>query len=182
MQIPIEVILPELQGIIIISLIIIICYAFLNKKMKKKISFTQYFFAFSFICYLQLLYVVFFGISGGLDFHQTRHTPNLYPLVCLFNVYEMGLINMMKQVVLNIIIMVPFGFLLPIVVRYFRSFVKVIFFTIFIATFVEVIQYLVGRSADIDDVIMNTIGGMIGYMIFWVFRRLNSNKIASRIV
>jgi glycopeptide antibiotics resistance protein len=126
--------------------------------------------------------MVFFGISGGLDFHKTRLTPNLYPLVSIIDIYDMGVINMMKQVILNIIIMVPLGFLLPVVFRYFRSFVKIILFTIFISAFVEVVQYLVGRSADIDDVIMNTIGGIIGYMIFFVFRRLSSNKVASKIV
>lgn len=35
--------------------------------------------------------------------------------------------------------------------------------------FVEIIQMFIGRSTDIDDVILNTLGIIIGYGIFLLF-------------
>ena len=35
----------------------------------------------------------------------------------------------------------------------------------------ETLQYFLGRSADIDDVIMNTLGGVIGYGAFRLANR-----------
>ena len=44
---------------------------------------------------------------------------------------------------------------------------NIIAFIIFLSTIgIETIQYFMGRSTDIDDVIMNFIGGVLGYFIF----------------
>ena len=41
---------------------------------------------------------------------------------------------------------------------------------------IEFIQYFIGRSADIDDLILNTLGAMLGYFIFYIFSGLFRNK------
>lgn len=46
---------------------------------------------------------------------------------------------------------------------------------------IEFIQYFIGRSADIDDLILNTLGGMLGFGVYlmtdkWLFRKLNSQE------
>ena len=43
-------------------------------------------------------------------------------------------------------------------------------------TLIETMQYFIGRSADIDDVIMNTIGGLLGYLLFWIGKNLLGRK------
>jgi len=42
---------------------------------------------------------------------------------------------------------------------------------------IEFIQYFMGRVADIDDVLENLLGGMIGYGIFAAFNQLLKSKI-----
>ena len=60
----------------------------------------------------------------------------------------------------NILAFCPFGAILPILSRKMRSFPK--------------IMQLVTRSGvcDIDDVILNTLGGCLGYLIFYICDRI----------
>ena len=47
---------------------------------------------------------------------------------------------------------------------------------VFLTTFgIEFLQYFMGRSADIDDVITNFLGGFIGYILFLAFNKLLKN-------
>ena len=66
----------------------------------------------------------------------------------------------------NVIIFIPFGFFMPMASRY-RSFFLTLFYSFGLSFLVEAFQLitLVG-SFDVDDLLLNTIGGVIGYVIF----------------
>lgn len=76
------------------------------------------------------------------------------------------------QIFLNIILFIPFGFMFPIIhSKSFRKYHLSPVFTIFIgfalSFFIEVMQYITGRGlADIDDLINNTLGAVIGYLVY----------------
>ncbi|EAG5735256.1 VanZ family protein [Listeria monocytogenes] len=82
------------------------------------------------------------------------------------------------QIVANIIMFVPLGMLLPLCYPKLRW--KSVFAISFIATvgieLAQLLQDLIYQSpfkfVDIDDVILNFSGGIIGYMIFVMFRPL----------
>ncbi|WP_053403017.1 VanZ family protein [Priestia koreensis] len=65
---------------------------------------------------------------------------------------------------LNILLFMPFGFFLSMKKALFRS---VILLGILLSLFIEIIQFVIptGRSSDIDDVILNTIGTFLGWTI-----------------
>ncbi|MBC3797428.1 VanZ family protein [Acetobacterium tundrae] len=76
-----------------------------------------------------------------------------------------------KNLMGNILLFVPFGLLYPLSrkkrVKFFEALVLILGTTCAI----EVLQYLflTSRRADIDDVILNLIGGLIGYGIYkWI--------------
>lgn len=66
----------------------------------------------------------------------------------------------------NVLIFIPFGVLFPLVRRQrekmFRQTMKYAMLTIIV---IEVVQPFVGRSFDIDDIICNLLGVVIGYSI-----------------
>lgn len=74
----------------------------------------------------------------------------------------------------NVLIFLPFGFFMPMASRY-RSFFLTVFYSFALSFLVEVFQ-LVTRvgSFDVDDLLLNTIGGIIGYIFFvicnWIRR------------
>ena len=75
----------------------------------------------------------------------------------------------------NILAFVPFGYLLPKIVTRKLGVFYTVLFTLEFSVFVELIQ-LVTRtgSFDVDDLILNTIGGLVGYTLY--YRRLISGK------
>ena len=70
----------------------------------------------------------------------------------------------------NIIGFIPFGFLMPLLSRKFLN-LKVITLTTFCLSLVYELTQLVFRfgSFDVDDLILNTLGGVVGYLIIsWI--------------
>ena len=66
----------------------------------------------------------------------------------------------------NLLLFSPIGIFLPILSEYFRKVSHIIMVGIMISTFVEIFQYFIGRSSDIDDMILNTVGVCIGFLIY----------------
>ena len=45
-----------------------------------------------------------------------------------------------------------------------------------VSSAVEIIQIFIGRSCDIDDVIFNTVGVVIGYVVYKVYRNIRLRR------
>lgn len=77
----------------------------------------------------------------------------------------------LKNILGNIIPFMPFGFLLPITYNKINSFFKVVASSIVFILLVEVFQLLTKiGSFDVDDIILNLIGIMCGYIMFLLSR------------
>lgn len=72
---------------------------------------------------------------------------------------EVSLVNLLG----NILVFVPFGIFLPLLWKTFRKFSSLFWISIGIPLFIEIIQLFIGRSTDIDDVILNALGIMVGF-------------------
>jgi glycopeptide antibiotics resistance protein len=72
-----------------------------------------------------------------------------------------------KQIGGNVLLGVPFGILLPALFPTFRGLVRVGLLTALVMVTVEAAQgtLVAGRAFDIDDVILNTLGALIGYLL-----------------
>ncbi|MFF4317906.1 VanZ family protein [Streptomyces sp. NPDC001568] len=71
-----------------------------------------------------------------------------------------------KQLGGNILLGVPFGVLLPVLLPQARGLLRVALTTAVVMTLVELIQgaLVTGRAFDVDDVILNTSGALLGYL------------------
>jgi len=67
----------------------------------------------------------------------------------------------------NVIIFIPFGLLLPICLRKGNSLISNLYWTLMVSFFIEAAQYYfyVGIF-DVDDIILNVIGGFIGFIVY----------------
>jgi len=72
----------------------------------------------------------------------------------------------------NILLFVPLGFLLPQMTRGFTGLRKTMMFGLATSLAIEILQFFIGRSADVDDVILNVLGVCIGYAVLVVARRV----------
>ena len=74
----------------------------------------------------------------------------------------------------NVLLFVPFGIYIPAIWHKLQLLWKMLIVSFTIPLFIETTQYFIGRSIDVDDVILNTIAIMIGYSLFkmgkWTFQ------------
>lgn len=78
-----------------------------------------------------------------------------------------GFQDTVKQLGGNVVLGVPFGLLLPIMAPSMRGLLRVTFATALVMLLVELVQGTVvtGRAFDIDDVLLNTLGALVGYLL-----------------
>ena len=78
----------------------------------------------------------------------------------------------LKNLLGNIISFIPFGFLLPITYKKFSSAISVFFTGLASILLIEIFQFITKLgSFDVDDIILNMIGIVGGYLIFLVTNR-----------
>lgn len=75
----------------------------------------------------------------------------------------------------NILCFIPFGVFLPAVCRWTRTFVRTTILTVTFSMMIETIQLCLKIGIfDVDDLMLNTIGGMLGYCIYKIVQRFRA--------
>ena len=72
----------------------------------------------------------------------------------------------MLNILGNVVLFMPLGFLMPVLWGKCRTLKIVLAIGIIISVFIEIVQFFIGRSLDIDDVILNSIGCVSGYIVY----------------
>lgn len=81
------------------------------------------------------------------------------------------------MIVLNIAMEIPFGILFPVLFRKKDSFWKVTAAGFFFSLLIEFTQYFTGRGLfELDDLLNNTLGASLGYIIFVFFKNIFIKK------
>lgn len=83
--------------------------------------------------------------------------------------------------ILNIILFIPFGFLIPLIWKKMRSLYRTIFAGFSFSLLIEISQLLNNRRTDIDDLIMNTFGAVVGFVIYKIFKKLIPTRLHNKL-
>jgi len=133
------------------------------------------------LMYVYLSFVLYFTLMPvitALPFILNHpYTPmNMVPFIDVLT----GRGDFIRQILLNVIMLVPFGFLFPMTRTPAAGFGRTVFCCFLMSLGIELLQPLLNgfRSADITDLITNTIGGMVGYVLYVVFRPVTSWVLA----
>ena len=73
------------------------------------------------------------------------------------------------QRVLNAVMFAPFGFLLPVLWCKCRKWKVTVLAGFLLSLTIEVLQMFCFRATDVDDLLMNTLGAFLGYLLAWLF-------------
>ena len=74
------------------------------------------------------------------------------------------------NIVGNVVMFAPIGFGLPLLWRRMHNFFLLNLTLVLIPVFVELVQLFINRSVDVDDVLLNFIGGALGALVYAIFR------------
>ncbi len=131
-----------------------------------------------FIVYF-LIFSDWYGRTG--EMRDYRYNLELFKEIQRFWNYRdrVGFFAMFTNLIGNVVIFMPFGFFMPMASKY-RSFFSALFYSFGLSLCVETFQLVtkVG-SFDVDDLLLNTIGGAAGYTVYVIcetVRRKNANK------
>ena len=94
--------------------------------------------------------------------------PNITSLKIDFVVNVIPFMDMVSDFInacMNILLFVPFGFLLPILWDKFRNVKKITLIGFITTSIIEISQIFTFRTSDINDIITNIVGTVIGYFI-----------------
>ena len=81
------------------------------------------------------------------------------------NVDDWSLVGF-QNIISSIGLMIPLGILIPMLHTSLKPLRRTLIFGMGISLFVELMQIVVGRSFDIDDIILNGVGLLIGWFLF----------------
>ena len=141
-----------------VSVVAITLRAFYIFKGSRKVVIYKEVLALVFIIYILCLYHV-------LTYQNTGYAGvNFTPFKEMFR-YTFGSQKFMKNIVGNIILFIPFGFFTSYYLNHKKAIVPA-FITLVVSLCAEGIQYHIGRIFDVDDIILNVLGGFLGYLLF----------------
>jgi len=144
--------------LVIFLVIVIILRIFYLNNNGKKLILHQEIMMLCFITYVLLLFELV--TSRDISIGGT----NLVPFREMFR-YPIGSTNFYRQVVGNVILFMPFGFF----ATYYTNISKIrniTLITFLVSLTIETVQRYIGRSFDIDDIILNVVGGIVGFLIY----------------
>lgn len=114
-----------------------------------------------------------YGICTSFDdLKESIGYSNWIPIVASKNVVLAAFAGIRHEIINvfgNLLMFVPFGFLISIYNKdslWKRKKLQVVLSSLCLSISIECIQVLMFRAADIDDIILNTIGGATGYNIY----------------
>lgn len=121
--------------------------------------------------FIVLFYFLFFSEEMGRTYSERAYHYNLVPLKEIGRFLKYWKVLGMKAVLLNIVgnvlAFVPFGVFLPIFSARSRKLWRTTYYSFELSLLVEVLQLIfrVG-SFDVDDLLLNTLGGMLGFFVY----------------
>lgn len=95
---------------------------------------------------------------------------NLVPFTEIFR-YKIGSDAFYFNVIGNIVIFIPFGYFISTYIKP-KKILPILIVSLISSTTVEFVQICIGRSFDVDDILLNAIGAIIGFLIYVAFNAI----------
>ena len=144
----------KLIEILISMLLLIPVFSVLNNTRFHNVKKTTLYYIFA--TYLAAVYL-FVGMPT-LQFMRFELSLTLTPFL--------PMIADFKNTILNIILFVPLGIMLPFLWKKYNTLRETLIFAFSMSLVIELMQILTCRATDINDLIANIIGAVLGYFVF----------------
>ena len=146
---------------VLISVVVLVsfrvCYLIKNKE---KLVLYKELLGLSFIIYILCL-------SQVVTFQDnvSWSTNNFIPFREMFR-YNIGSRLFVKNVLGNALMFLPYGFFISFYLKNKKPWLTLIL-TVIASFSIELVQMMIGRVFDIDDILLNSLGGYLGYLVYY---------------
>lgn len=107
-----------------------------------------------------------FAVAGLPDIRYVRFDPhcNMVPFAYMF--------SDLTNTVLNVLLFLPLGFFFPVFWKRFLPFPRAVLYGFFISLLIESLQIFTYRATDINDLMTNTFGTFLGWIVARIVLKL----------
>ena len=152
---------PMIMLFVAIMAILRLTRIFINHE---RFIFYKEFYNLLFVIYLLLLYYLLLSTenaSSGLNLTPFKEITR----------YPLGSTQFFFNVIGNIVLFLPFGFFVSDFIKAKKTH-QILIVSTLISLTAELIQFKIGRAFDIDDIILNVIGAILGFLCYKLLRNI----------
>ncbi len=132
---------------------------------KQKFVLYKEFLLLLFLIYIMLLFYI-------VSFQDNNYGySNYIPFKEIFR-YNVTSELFFKNVIGNILLFIPFGLFVSHIISIKKAF-PILILSLISSLSIELTQIAIGRVFDVDDVILNVVGGLLGYLIYKLFCKIS---------
>ena len=161
-----DILIRSISGYVFIVPVFILYFLYLKKSGRKQ--------SLLHITAVFLFYYYFFGILTVTGIGYTS-TISFRPRISL--IPFLGMISGPIDTILNVVLFVPFGFFLPLLYKKYHHIKTVVLTGFLFSLSVEIVQMFGWGSTDINDLITNTVGVCLGYLVYYLLSKVLPNNL-----
>jgi len=152
--------------IVIISSVVLISFrlTYLYKRKERFILYKELM-MYTFIIYTLCLFQI---VTFQDD--VTWSTNNFIPFKEILR-YNMGSRLFFKNVIGNMFLFLPYGFFISLYLKNEKPNITLLL-TLLTSVAIEIVQLVIGRVFDIDDILLNVLGGYFGYLVYYFLKKI----------
>lgn len=153
--------------VIVLTIVVILRVTYIMTSDKRKFCLYEEIFEILFLAYLVLLFqlVTSQDLPGG--------GTNLMPFREILR-YDVGTKAFYKQVFGNILLFIPLGYFATSYCK-IKGLGTITLVSLLSSLTIEVTQHYIGRTFDIDDIILNVVGGITGFLIYTALNAIRNH-------
>ncbi len=126
---------------------------------------------------ISIIYIIIVLGAVFLNRSNLYGYANLHLFSSYKEAYNNMQISLFRNIILNILLFIPLGFLLPFYSDKLKKGYKIILIGFIFTLIIEIIQYITKIGIfEIDDILNNIIGTLIGYCIFKIYYNLKNKS------
>ncbi len=116
--------------------------------------------------------LVLFRLVTSQDI-SALHSTNLIPFREILR-YDVGTSEFNRQVIGNILLFIPFGYFISNYCK-IKGLGTISLVSLLTSLVIETVQHFIGRSFDVDDIILNVVGGICGFLIHIALKAISNH-------
>ena len=161
---------------IIISAIAFAVFCAVSIFLYKRQKFNKMQCAAAILLSLYIVVLLYFTVTGRYSHEEYEYKINFFTSYRWFFQYNGE--QVLRQLLINFVMLMPVGFLLPIVIKAKHKYLITMALSLLLTVFIETMQLITKcGSFEVDDIINNFIGAVLGMLIYALCSKLLKSKI-----
>lgn len=160
---------------IIISMIAFAVFCTVSIFLYKRQKFNKMQCAAAILLSLYIVVLLYFTVTGRYSHEEYEYKINFFTSYRWFFQYNGE--QVLRQLLINYVMLMPVGFLLPVVINAKHKYLITLALSLLLTVFIETLQLITKcGSFEVDDIINNFVGAVLGMLIYMLFSRIIQNR------